>query len=71
MNKLMDEILDEVFPIDITEIINQQEYLGMRLSGGIDSAFLCFCSLWRYSGYRNSSYFPENNYAKDLRKNNF
>ena len=35
---IIDEILNEVFPADITEIINQQEYLGMRLSGGIDSA---------------------------------
>ena len=45
MNKLIDEILDEVFPADITEIINEQEYLGMRLSGGIDSAFLCFLAI--------------------------
>ena len=48
MNKLMDEILNEVFPTDITEIINQQEYLGMRLSGGIDSAFLCFLTMTKF-----------------------
>ena len=48
MKKLIDEILDEVFPTDITEIINQQEHLGMRLSGGIDSAFLCFLLMTKF-----------------------
>ena len=48
MKKLIDEILDEVFPTDITEIINQQEYLGIRLSGGIDSAFLCFLTMTKF-----------------------
>ena len=48
MKKLIDEILDEVFPADITEIINEQEYLGMRLSGGIDSAFLCFLLMTKF-----------------------
>lgn len=48
MNKLIDEILDEVFPANIIEIINQQEYLGIRLSGGIDSAFLCFLTMTKF-----------------------
>ena len=48
MNKLINEILDEVFPADITEIINQQECLGIRLSGGIDSAFLCFLTMTKF-----------------------
>ena len=48
MNKLIDEILDEVFPADITEIINQQECLGIRLSGGIDSALLCFLTMTKF-----------------------
>jgi len=47
MNKL-NEILDEVFPLDIIEIINEQEYLGMRLSGGIDSAFLCYLTMAKF-----------------------
>ena len=44
----MDEILDEIFPPDIIEIINKQEYLGMRLSGGIDSAFLCYLTMVKF-----------------------
>ena len=48
MKKLMDEILDEIFPQHISEIINQQEYLGMRLSGGIDSAFLCYLTMTKF-----------------------
>jgi hypothetical protein len=47
MNKL-NEILNEVFPPDVVEIANQQEYLGMRLSGGIDSAFLCYLTMAKF-----------------------
>jgi tRNA(Ile)-lysidine synthase TilS/MesJ len=31
----------ELFTDDILDIINQQEFIGIRLSGGIDSATLC------------------------------
>jgi tRNA(Ile)-lysidine synthase TilS/MesJ len=31
----------ELFTDDVMEIINKQEYIGIRISGGIDSAILC------------------------------
>lgn len=35
----------EIFPDNITNIINKQELIGIRLSGGIDSATLCYIVL--------------------------
>ena len=35
----------ELFTNDIMDIINSQEYIGIRLSGGIDSAILCYIVL--------------------------
>jgi len=35
----------ELFTDDVMDIINQQEYIGIRLSGGIDSAILCYVVL--------------------------
>ncbi len=44
----MKKIIDEVFTNDVTQAINQQEYIGMRLSGGIDSALLCFLIMTKF-----------------------
>lgn len=35
----------EIFTDDAMKIINQQEFIGIRLSGGIDSAVLCYLTL--------------------------
>lgn len=35
----------EIFPEPILDIVNKQEFLGIRLSGGIDSAILCYTVL--------------------------
>jgi len=32
----------ELFPDEVLNIINQQEFIGIRISGGIDSATLCY-----------------------------
>lgn len=34
-----------IFPEDILKIVKQQEFIGIRLSGGIDSAILCYIIL--------------------------
>jgi hypothetical protein len=47
MSKL-EEVLNIVFDKEITEIISNQEYIGMRLSGGIDSAFLCYLTMTKF-----------------------
>ena len=44
----LNKILDQVFTPDIDEIISKQDIIGMRLSGGIDSAFLCFLTMSKY-----------------------
>ena len=44
----LDKILEQVFTPDIDEIISKQDIIGMRLSGGIDSAFLCFLTMSKY-----------------------
>src|SRR6056300_484805 len=42
--KKLNKIIDEIFPPDgdLDKIISAQDVIGMRLSGGIDSAFLMF-----------------------------
>ena len=35
----------EMFTDDVMEIINKQEFIGLRLSGGIDSATLCYITM--------------------------
>ena len=44
----LNKILDKVFTPDIDKIISEQDIIGMRLSGGIDSAFLCFLTMSKY-----------------------
>ena len=42
--KKLNKIIDDIFPPneDLDKIISAQDIIGMRLSGGIDSAFLMF-----------------------------
>jgi len=47
--KKLNKILDEVFTPDIDEIISKQDIIGIRLSGGIDSAFMTFLTMIKYS----------------------
>ena len=54
-------ILDIVFEEKIDEIIRSQEYIGIRLSGGIDSAFLCYLTM---SKYPNTKIIPITMYNK-------
>ena len=44
----INEILEKVFPKEIDELISKQDYLGMRLSGGIDSALMTFLTMTKY-----------------------
>jgi len=46
--KKLNKILDEVFTPDIDEIISKQDIIGIRLSGGIDSAFMTYLFMSRY-----------------------
>ncbi len=48
MKKGLEEVLNIVFDEEITKIISNQEYIGMRLSGGIDSAFLCYLTMTKF-----------------------
>ena len=44
----VNEILEEVFTKDIDKIISEQELIGIRLSGGIDSAIMCYLTMKKY-----------------------
>ena len=44
----INEILEEIFTKDIDKIISKQELIGIRLSGGIDSAFMCYLTMQKY-----------------------
>ena len=41
-------ILSQVFNSDIRKQLDNEEMLGIRLSGGIDSAFMCYLTMTQY-----------------------
>ena len=44
----LNKIIDQVITPEMDEIIQTQELIGMRISGGIDSAFMTFLMMSRY-----------------------
>ena len=44
----IDKVIDQVITPEMDEIIQKQELIGMRISGGIDSAFMTFLMMSRY-----------------------
>ena len=44
----LNNILDEVFTPEIDDVISKQKLIGVRLSGGIDSAFMTFLTMSKY-----------------------
>ena len=44
----MDRIIDKIITPDIDQVIQSQELIGCRLSGGIDSAFMTFLLMRKY-----------------------
>ena len=44
----MDRIVDKIITPDIDQVIQSQELIGCRLSGGIDSAFMTFLLMSKY-----------------------
>ena len=47
-NNKVNEIIGIIFTKDIDDIIKNEEYIGIRLSGGIDSAFMTFLTMRKY-----------------------
>ena len=60
MDKL-NKILDQIITPDIDQVIQSQELVGCRLSGGIDSAFMTFLLM---SKYPNKKLLPITMYNK-------
>lgn len=52
----INEILEEIFTKDIDKIISKQELIGIRLSGGIDSAFMCYLTMQKISSHKITTY---------------
>lgn len=45
----LDEVIDDIFSGEVDNRLANEEYIGVRLSGGIDSAFLCYLTMTKYS----------------------
>ena len=44
----LNKVIDLVITPEMDEIIQAQELIGMRISGGIDSAFMTYLMMSRY-----------------------